>query len=63
LPAIFPFLSQRIIQLTKEEFLDLLKLQSMLIISFGSKTKQVLSKAGEYQFCSQMISMYRPFIW
>jgi len=47
LPAIYPFLSRRIVQLTKEEFVDLLKSQPVPINSFNRNTKQALSKLGE----------------
>jgi len=47
LPAIYPFLSQQVVQLTREEFVELLNVQPVPVSSFSGKTKQALTKAGE----------------
>jgi len=44
----FPFLSRRIVPLTKDEFVALLNSQSLSVNSFSRGTKQTLLKVGEY---------------
>jgi len=40
---------------------DLLKSQTVTISAFSTKTKQALSKAGEYWFTNMLFHKYRFF--